>query len=150
MKLRFIKATILLFFCYSCSLDGDDSANNPSQTSTIIEWHLTNVSGGATDVNIDYEIDTIIWIFNVDFNGSGTLLVQNNNETDMEDGLSTGQYAIFIAEYDNQPILFIDGEEYAGFTNPNPDSLVIDHNIHSDGMTTSDDFIFTFQRRIVD
>ncbi|MGC6430243.1 MAG: hypothetical protein ACON5F_04300 [Jejuia sp.] len=151
MKLRFNIAIIFLLIFTSCSLDSNDSLVSDVQNNTIIEWHLTNVSGGIAGVDINYDVDTIIWIFNVDFNGSGTLSVDNNNDqNDLEDGLNTGEYAVFVAEYDGQPILFLDGDEYAGFSYPNANTLEINHNVHSTGVVGSDGYIFTFQRRVVD
>ncbi len=151
MKFKSFTLSILSIYLTSCSLESNDFAASDTVETTVVEWHLTNVSGGIPNVDINFDLDKIIWIFDVDINGSGTLLVQNHNEENsIEDGLESGEYAVFVAEYDEQPILFLNGEEYAGFSYPTSDTLVINHNITSRGLIASEEYIFTFRRRLIE
>lgn len=155
MKIKFSFLLLTLLFATSCSVDNDDDSElRDAALTDILEWHLTSVSGGFAGVDIEYKADTVIWIFSVlDDNGNGTLNVKNNNTDDsLEDGLDSGDYSVYIAEYNNQPILYVNGEEYAGFSHPTPekDVLVINKNINSTGATGSDGFIYTFKKRVVE
>jgi len=152
MKFKFLIPVLALFFVYSCSVN-DDNSSGPSdgqQDVQIFQWHLTNVSGGVAGVDIDFEADTVIWIFNIDFVGSGNLQVENNNTDDtIEDGLNTGTHPVSIPVYDNQSILFVDGNEFGAVVTPTDQDLVINQNIKSTGETGSDGFIYTFKRKII-
>ncbi|GGD27992.1 hypothetical protein [Hyunsoonleella pacifica] len=151
MKFKFLIPIISLFFLLSCSIGNDDSLDFQAvQNEEIFQWHLTNVSGGIAGIDIDFKMDTIVWVFNVDLVGSGELQVQNNNtDISLEDGLDTGTYPISIPVYDTQSILFIDGNEYAGLLTPSENDLIISQNIKSDGNTISDGFVYTFKRKVI-
>ncbi|GAL69048.1 hypothetical protein [Jejuia pallidilutea] len=152
MKFKFLIPIVALFFLTSCNVNNDDDldALNQQQELQIYQWHLTNVSGGVDGIDIDFEADTIIWVFSVDFVGNGNLEVENNNTDDtLEDGLDTGTYPVSIPVYDNQSILFVDGNEFAGVVTPTEQDLIMNQNIKSTGETSSDGFIYTFKRKIV-
>lgn len=151
MKLKFITPILSLFLLFNCGVNGDDGfeTQEPREVQ-IYQWHLTNVSGGVAGVDIDFEMETVIWVFSVDFVGSGTLQVENNNtDNTLEDGLDTGVYSVSIPVYDGQSILFINGDEYAGVQTPTEEDLIINENINSNGSTGSDGFIYTFKRKII-
>ncbi|WP_203258579.1 hypothetical protein [Hyunsoonleella ulvae] len=152
MKFKFLAPILFLSLIFSCSVDNADPEVDTleAQSVEIFQWHLTNVSGGIAGVDVNFEVDTIVWVFNVDFVGNGTLKVLNNNtDTSLEDGLDTGTYSISIPVYGTQSIIFIDGEEYAGLLTPTEEDLIINQNIKSDGAAATDGFIYTFKRRIV-
>ncbi|TBN04669.1 hypothetical protein EYD45_05245 [Hyunsoonleella flava] len=150
MKFKFIAPIISLFFILGCSVNDDTPEIQDQQEAQVFQWHLTNVSGGIAGVDIDFETDTIIWVFSVDFVGNGVLNVQNqNSDSSKEDGLDTGVYSISIPVYDSQSILFINGDEYAGLLTPTEEDLIINQNITSSGATGSDGFIYTFKRKVV-
>ncbi len=150
MKIKFLIPIISLLLVFSCSTNDDNNLLDlEPQEVQIYQWHLTNVSGGVAGIDIDFEMDTVIWVFNVDFVGSGSLQVQNNNtDNSLEDGLDTGTYSVSIPVYDTQSILFVDGDEFAGVVTPTEEDLVINQNITSNG-TGTDGFIYTFKREIV-
>lgn len=150
MKVKLLIPILSLFLLFNCSVNNDNSADMQEvQEVQIYQWHLTNVSGGIEGVDIDFEMDTVIWVFSVDFVGSGTLQVENNNTaSDLEDGLDTGVYSVSIPVYDGQSILFVNGDEFAGVLTPTEEDLVINQNIKSNG-TGSDGFIYTFKREVV-
>ncbi len=150
MKVKFLVPIIALFLLFNCSVNDDNNTDQQEpQEIQIYQWHLTNVSGGIEGVDLDFEMDTVIWVFTVDFVGSGTLQVQNNNtDTTLEDGLETGIFSVSIPVYDSQSILFIDGDEFGGVLTPTEEDLVINQNITSNG-AGSDGFIYTFKRKII-
>lgn len=152
MKLKYLASFLSLFFLLSCSIDNDDNNLDlqEQQEIEIFQWHLTNVSGGIEGIDIDFENDTVIWVFSVDFAGSGSLQVENNNaDNSIEDGLDSGVYSISIPVYNGQSILFIEGNEYSGLHTPSDEDLILNTNITSNGKIGSDGFIYTFKRKII-
>ena len=136
----------------NCSTNNNDDIVDTEEESNevvIYQWHLTNVSGGIGNVDTDFEMDTVVWIINVDIIGNGTLKVENNNsDATIEDGLDTGSYSISIPNVNNQNILYINGDEFAGVLTPSKEDLIINQNITTDGPRNGG-FIYTFKRKIV-
>ncbi|SEQ17479.1 hypothetical protein SAMN05421824_1353 [Hyunsoonleella jejuensis] len=151
MKIKFLMPLVVLFLGYSCSINDNNSSDNQEPTEIqIYQWHLTNVSGGVAGIDIDFETDTVIWVFSLDAVGSGSLQVQNNNiDNSLEDGLETGVYSVSIPVYDSQSILFINGDEFAGLITPTEEDLTLNQNITSSGAVVSDGFIYKFARKVI-
>jgi hypothetical protein len=150
MKLKFYIVLAITFLTFSCSVDNNDGLEmDEARVVQIFQWHLVNVSGGFQGVDLDFEMDTVVWIFNIDAAGSGTLIIDNNNtDTDAEDGLDTGSYSVSIPVYDTQSILLVDGNEFGGLLTPTEDDLIVNQNITSEG-TGNDGFVYTFKRKII-
>lgn len=151
MKIKFLIPITFLFLCFGCSVDSNDNTQDFKQeTAQVFQWHLINVSGGLVGVDIDYDMDTIIWVFDVDSVGSGSIEIQNNNTDDtLEDAFDTGVYSVSIPVYDTQSILFVNGDEFAGVLTPTDDDLVLNTNITSRGNIGSDGFVYTFKRKVI-
>lgn len=153
MKLKLIVPIISLFLLFNCSVNNDDGLDAQPQEIQIFQWHLINVTGGIAVVDIDFELDTIIWVFSVDFAGNGSLQVENNNTDDtLEDAFETGTYSVSIpASSTNQEesFLFVNGDEFGHVLTPTSEDLIINQNIRSNGETGSDGFIYTFKREVI-
>ena len=149
--MKYISIIVLscFFFLTSCSVDNNNVTDDLPKEIEVYQWHLLNVSGGFAGVDIDYAMETIIWVFNVDFNNNGSIQVQNNNTDDtLEDGLNSGTYAISIPAQNNKSYLFIEFNEFGEVLTTTNEDLIIDQNSMSSG-TGADGFIYTFKRKIV-
>ncbi|WP_411030630.1 hypothetical protein [Spongiimicrobium sp. 3-5] len=125
-------------FLFGCN--SDDSINLPLEVFTA-EWHVSNISGGLAGINDDYVQGTIIWSFTPD---SGTLEVENNNNTDtIYDGLPSGTYEYSILDVDGELFMIIDNQEFGGIASTT-NSLTIDQNQTSNG-SGADGFILQFR-----
>jgi hypothetical protein len=149
--MKYISIIVLscFFFLTSCSVDNNNVTDDLPKEIEVYQWHLLNVSVGFAGVDIDYAMETIIWVFNVDFNNNGSIQVQNNNTDDtLEDGLNSGTYAISIPAQNNKSYLFIESNEFGEVLTTTNEDLIIDQNSMSSG-TGADGFIYTFKRKIV-
>lgn len=141
-----MKHYILIAFCSlitftNCSVDN----NEIPEVITKTYWHLRNVNGGVAGVDIDFNLDKIIWFFN---DQTGDLTVTNTNTEDtIEDGLESGDYSFTVNTDDTDNYLLINGNEYGGLL-ITATELIIDQNIMSTG-SGADGFIYTFQRVLV-
>ncbi|TNJ42414.1 hypothetical protein KFZ70_14625 [Tamlana fucoidanivorans] len=143
--------TIVIMFLFFSNCTNTTPLEGETQKPTITQWHLVNVSGGISGVNIDFELGTIIWIFDINPNNYTDLLyVENNNEDDtIEDGLDHGPYPTSTTIAGDKIFLFVDSEEYGEFIYSNDDKLVINQNNRSNGEQGSDGYIYTFERMVV-
>ena len=137
------------FLIYSCSINDNNLPEESNQQREVYQWHLINVSGGLAGVDIDYDLETIIWVFNVGFSGNGGLIVENDNtDSSLEDGINTGSYNISMQVIENGTYLFIEGEEFGKVSTPTSVDLIIDQNSLSTG-TGADGYIYTFKRKVI-
>lgn len=150
MKIKSIIPFICLFILSSCSLNTNNDLNEDPKQTKIFQWHLTHVSGGIAGVDVDYELETIIWVFNVDLNGNGTLKVENHNTEDtLQDGLDSGTYKISMNVDDVKTYLFLETNEFGEIITPTEHDLIINQNNMIDG-SGADGFIYTFKRKVID
>lgn len=114
----------------SCSSDDDNSVSNETIDGV---WHLKNVSGGLTGVDLDYTIDEVKWIFN---EGNKTLLVENNIMTtgpkDIHAGLDSGTYTYSIEVNNDTKTLKIN-DNIQGILTITKGNLKIDDGVVADG-----------------
>lgn len=141
-----MKHYIIIAFCClitltNCSVNSNDDS---TQQVFITYWHLRNVSGGIAGVDIDFELNDIVWNFD-EINGE--LMVNNTNTNDaIEDGLNSGTYTFSVEQNETNRFLIIDSNEFGGFTISQTQlQLIIDQNITSTG-SGADGFVYTFQR----
>ena len=151
MNTKLFNLLIFTFILTSCSINDNTVDEQLPQQREIYQWHLVNVSGGLSGVNIDYPMESIIWVFSVDFNGNGSLLVENNNtNSSLEDGLNTGSYAIstLLGDSSTSFYLYINDVEFGKGDRPSNTDLTIDQNSLSTG-TRADGYVYTFKRKVI-
>ncbi|MFB9057001.1 hypothetical protein ACFFU9_09640 [Mariniflexile ostreae] len=149
MKRNYSVLFMCMFILSSCSLNNNDDLQLAPLEKQTFQWHLTNTKGGIAGVDTDYEMGTIIWVFNVNENGDGTLIVQNNNTDEtLQDGLDTGSYNISMPVKNSKSYLFLETHEFGEIITPTQSELIIDQNkmINASG---ADGFIYTFKRTII-
>jgi len=142
MKKTLFIALLSFFFLTNCSIDNDNNINE-QQTFRVL-WHLNNVRGGASAIDIDFDPNVVVWEFD---NTSKVLTVTNNNETpSLEDGLNTGTFPYYINETGNgnEAFIFLENAEY-GKIIVTSTTLVIDRNETSEG-PVADEYIYTFTK----
>lgn len=143
MKNYLIVACISFFALTNCSLDSD---NNSQPQVTRVLWNLKNVSGGVAGVNNDFTSGKIVWEFNT---ATSTVTVSNTNNTDVEDGLSTGTYSFSVTKVGNIEYLTISSNEVGSLKFTTNDTvLIINQNEKSTG-TGTDGYIYTFDKSII-
>lgn len=142
MKKNILIVTCSIFAFLNCSVNNDRSINSDN---VKYLWHLINVSGGIAGIDEQFELGTIVWEFNED---TSTLTVTNNNEnSNVENGLDTGTYEFSVLNVDNKTYLVINSNEIGSFE-ISQNILTINQNEMSNG-TGADGFIYTFQVEII-
>ncbi len=84
-SIKIIALTIFSIFLFSCE------NNNDPIVEQIGKWRLINVSGGESDINHNFEGETITWEFNSKTNK--VTVVNNNTNPDIYDGHDSGSYS---------------------------------------------------------
>ncbi|PWH82984.1 hypothetical protein DIS18_00030 [Algibacter marinivivus] len=146
MKTKLVILFFSIFLFTNCLPDDNNDITN--QETTVIQWHLVNVSGGISGDNHSFEIDDVIWIFD-EFNSR--LIIQNNNDDDvLEDGLNSGNYDyFFINDNDDNLFLVIDIDEYGLITfSQDGEILTIDRTNQSTG-NVADEYIYEFDKQTI-
>lgn len=142
MKKNILIVKCSIFAFLNCSVNNDRSINSDN---VKYLWHLINVSGRIAGIDEQFELGTIVWEFNED---TSTLTVTNNNEnSNVENGLDTGTYEFSVLNVDNKTYLVINSNEIGSFE-ISQNILTINQNEMSNG-TGADGFIYTFQVEII-
>ncbi|WP_298506960.1 hypothetical protein [uncultured Maribacter sp.] len=132
MHIRFFIFFILTstIFFTNCGKDKDENTLEPISG----VWHLKNVSGGITGININYNRGLVKWTFN---NKNHKLSVENNILTtgpeDIYAGLDTGVYSYEIRKDGQIETLYIENNKRGVVIIAN-DSLKLDDNVAADGL----------------
>lgn len=130
MKAKFtILISVLFLVITSC--DNDDT--NSSEAQTIDgSWSLTHVQGGFAGVDDTYESGVIVWTFND--NDQSLLVVNNNPEDAIYDGLESGSYTYTISELnDEDSYLVVNSTLNLGKITLDNNTLILDDNPGADG-----------------
>ncbi|WP_406684453.1 hypothetical protein N1F78_01650 [Seonamhaeicola sp. MEBiC1930] len=139
IKLAFLISCFILIT--NCSLDSSSSSSEEEVT-YIEQWHLIEVTGGIAGISDQFDLNTIIWVFD---GSNDSLTITNNNDDDTkEDFLESGIYNYSQDELSGNSYLSINGTEYGQlelFTN----GFTLDGTLLSSG-PVSDGFLFSFQR----
>ncbi len=152
MTNKFFLLLTCFFILTNCSLDNDNIIED--QQEYDLEWHLIEVTGGFTGVDLQFDLDTIIGVFdnggdNNDADNDNILTIVNNNTDDTkEDFLDSGTYSYSITQETNGNYITIEGTEFGEVTFPTTTTLLIDTNELSTG-SGADGFVYTFQRVLV-
>ena len=95
MKRNFFIALSFLFILSNCSLNDNDTNDNFEQFT--LTWHLISTTGGIAGINDQFNLDTVVWIFD---EPTETLTIENNNTDDTkQDLLDSGTYQFsFVTE----------------------------------------------------
>ncbi|TRX61860.1 hypothetical protein FNH22_03535 [Fulvivirga sp. M361] len=116
-----------------CGQDDDPTTQAQTINGT---WNLSNVSGGLTGINIDYNVGEVSWVFN---ENTKVLIIENNIEStgpeDIYAGLESGTYDYKIQHEDDHQVLYIDGAE-RGILKIEDNILKIDDGVAVDGFLT--------------
>ena len=131
----------------SCSLNSDSNSDSNLPEIIAVEWHLTNVFGGLSGVDNNFELNEIVWEFDEEY---GSLTITNTNENDtIEDGFDSGIYSFSVTNQDLNQFLFINDTEFGNLIIDNSENeMVIDQNITMNG-EAADGYIYTFERVII-
>ncbi|MEZ4779561.1 MAG: hypothetical protein R2786_09300 [Flavobacteriaceae bacterium] len=104
--LFFLVTSVLLTGCHN----KDDDGNNTATLNGT--WHMRNVMGGFVGVDIDFDRNVVVWIFN---DSTQILSVENNVDTSDTNypfsGLPTGTYAFEVINMDGTLVLQIEGAD---------------------------------------
>ena len=131
--------TRILFFLYISTfsiLAGCDKDDDSPKVDAIKGvWNLKNVNGGLLGININYTKGEVIW----NFNGTGSLIVENNIVTtgpeDIFAGFDSGTYEYEIKTEDHAQILYINHVK-RGQIDIASNTLLIDDGLAVDGLLT--------------
>jgi len=129
---------VLLFMGLGVLVSCNNDDDNPSQKEESISgvWHLENVSGGFTGVDLDYSKGEVKWTFN---EGNKTLVIENNIMTtgpkDIHAGLDSGTYPYTIEEDKGMKTLTVNNN-VKGVLIITSDTLKIDDGVDADGLIT--------------
>ncbi|MBP2833554.1 hypothetical protein J8281_15265 [Aquimarina sp. U1-2] len=95
MNRIFLLICIALHTLSSCSND-DNSSMNPDANILDFngQWHLINVSGGFVGLDHNFDRGVVVWSFND--TGNTVTIVNNNNDSTIQDLLPTGTYRYSI------------------------------------------------------
>ena len=151
MTNKFFLLLTCFFILTNCSLDNDIIEDLQEYD---LEWHLIGVTGGIAGVDLQFDLDTIIGVFdnggdNNDADNDNILTIVNNNTDDTkEDFLDSGTYIYSITQETNGNYITIEGTEFGEVTFPTTTTLLIDTNELSTG-SGADGFVYTFQRVLV-
>ncbi|MEP1487233.1 MAG: hypothetical protein ABJK28_02265 [Algibacter sp.] len=145
MKTKFLFIIACLIIFTSCSLNDSDNESIPAQIVTQ-EWHLTESSGGFAGVDNQFDLETIIWIFDAE---NGNIAITNNNTDDTkEDAFPTGTYQYEISDVGGDSYIIIGGNEFGQITFTASDKITIDQNQTSTG-SAADLYIYVLDRKLI-
>lgn len=138
---------ILLSFLFQGCTTLNETRDNGDLPSYLSFWHLRNVSGGTSGILAEYNLDTIVWHFDVE---NGEIIVKNESTEDGKpDGyLETGNYVYSIEFQSNKQFLVVNGEEYGNIYLEGDNIMVVNGNDKIYG-TGTDEYIYTFTRTVV-
>lgn len=140
-----MKRILILLISSLTLINCSENVSDTQPNATEVFWSLTNTKGGVADINDNFEIGKIKWVFN-EF--SETLIVNNENtDNSKQDGFDTGEYSFSVSAINNELFLFIDSIEFGTFS-ASDTRLVINENIKTTG-TSNDGFIYTFTKTII-
>lgn len=142
MKRNFFIALSFLFILSNCSLNDNDNDTNDNFEQFTLTWHLISTTGGIAGINDQFNLDTVVWIFD---EPTETLTIENNNTDDTkQDLLDSGTYQFSFVTEGEDSYIFVNGNELGEFT-ISQTNFIIDENNTSEGQLT-DGFIYTFER----
>lgn len=125
----FISLICLFTLITSCS-NNDDTTTN--EEAINIPWSLKSVIGGLVGTNDTFVMGTILWTFD---DSTNTLIVLNNNTEDViYDGLQTGSYNYTISTIDGLDYLIVDGSNNLGKIESINNELTLDNGLPLDGL----------------
>lgn len=138
-----MKKIILIFFFtgisslfINCNKNDDNTPQHPINGS----WNLKNVSGGIVGLDLNYDTNEVVWVFNEKTN---TLEVQNNITTtgpkSIYAGLATGTYSYEIKIKNKEEELYINNNKQGVLKIAN-ETLSIDEGVIADG------FLFRYSK----
>jgi len=130
MKIKLFISLICFFtLVTNCS---DDTDITTEEEAINVPWSLKSVVGGLAGTNDTFAMGTILWTFD---DSSNTLIVVNNNtEEVIYDGLETGSYNYTITTIDGSDYLIVDEDYNLGRMEYINSELTLDNGIPLDGL----------------
>ena len=130
MKTKLFISLICIFtLITNCSNNAD---NTEDEEAINVPWSLKSVVGGLAGTNDTFVMGTILWTFN---DSTNSLIVLNNNTEDVVyDGLETGTYNYTISTIDGLDYLIVNEDYNLGRIEYINTELTLDNGIPLDGL----------------
>ncbi len=136
--MKYLTYTLFFLALLGCSNDDDAPVTIPDVNVSGLDgkWNLVAVTGGFLGVDHIFEPGTIVWDF--DETSKTIDVVNNNTDTTLEDGLSTGTY--------NYSIQTIEGNQELIVNEISIGNVKVINNRFTIDEQFRDGFLFSFQR----